>query len=322
MAAFCIGIDLGGTFIKAALLDEQLTVRNQQQLPTPIDAGPEAVIKAMARAARAALLEGGVSLADVVGVGIGSPGLLDLPAGVVIGMPNIPGFENVPIRDRLAEMLALPAVLENDANAAALAEYLVGVGRGAKLMILLTLGTGIGGGIVADGKLLHGAHGLAGEIGHIIVAPGGRACGCGQQGCLERYASATYLAQHARLLIEQQGRQSSLAQLLRDKGEFDARDVQVAAGAGDSLAKEVWDEAIRYLAIAAVSLTDVLDPDLIVLGGGMANAGEALLDPLTEHFHREQRKLNAVTPRLAMAQLGNDAGVIGAAGAAWQEFGK
>ncbi len=322
MAGFCIGIDLGGTFIKSALLDEQLTVRAQQELPTPAAHGADAVIEAMAAAARAAVRQAGVSIADVAGVGIGSPGPLDLDAGVVVAMPNIPGFDNVPIRDRLSGLVGLPAVLDNDANVAALGEFLVGVGRDVRDLVLLTLGTGIGGGIVVDGQLLHGAHGIGAEIGHMIVQPGGRPCGCGQRGCLERYASATYLAAHARRLIEEEGRPSSLASLLGEKGGFDARDVQEAARAGDDLAGEVWGEAVDYLAVACVSLAHVLDPDLIVLGGGMAKAGEALIGPLRQRFRRQYWKLDEPRARLVLAALGNDAGVIGAAGAAWGAFGK
>ena len=322
MARFCIGIDLGGTFIKAALLDDALTPAAQHSAPTPTDGGADAVIDAMAEAAETLLARAGVAKTDVAGVGIGSPGPLDLDAGVVIGMPNIPGFENVPIRDRLARLIERPAVLENDANAAALGEFLVGSGRDGRDMVLLTLGTGIGSGIVIDGKLLHGAHGMGAEVGHMIIDAGGRPCGCGQRGCLERYASATHLAAHARRLIEEDGRESALATLLSEKGSFDARDVQHAAGEGDRLAKEVWAEAVECLAVACVNLARVLDPELIVLGGGMAKAGEALMRPLRERFRRLHWTLAQPRTRLALAELGNDAGVIGAGGAAWQEFGK
>jgi glucokinase len=255
-------------------------------------------------------------------VGIGSPGPLDLDAGVVIGMPNIPGFQNVPLRDRLAERVGMRAVLENDANAAAVGEYMVGSGRGTSLMVLLTLGTGVGSGIIIDGRLLHGSHGIGGEVGHMIVDPGGEECGCGQRGCLERYASATYLARHARRLIEREGRPSRLAEVLREKGDIDARDVCDARRAGDALAGEVWDRAVRFLAIACVSLCRVLDPDRIVLGGGMAKAGDDLLGPLRAHFRREHWNLAPPRTELALASLGNDAGVIGAAGVAWEQFGK
>jgi len=321
MASWCIGIDLGGTFIKFALLDRAMAVRASSQCPTPAEKGADGAIEAIVAGGRRLLAEAGVSAGDVAGVGIGSPGPLDLDAGVVIGMPNIPGFDNVPLRDRVSAGLGLPAVLENDANAAALGEFLAGSGRGVRNMVLLTLGTGIGSGIIVDGKLLHGAHGIGAEAGHLIVQPGGEPCGCGQRGCLERYASATYLSEYARRCIEQDGREGRLAEVLRRRGAIDARDVQAAARDGDALAREVWDRAVRYLAIACVGLCRLLDPDRIVLGGGMAKAGEALMAPLQEHFQAEHWTLTEPKTALALAELGNDAGVIGAAGAAWETFG-
>ena len=320
MSEVCIGIDLGGTFIKFALLYEGLSRKGAHQSPTPASEGPEGVIAAMIAGARQLLEQESVTPGSVVGVGIGSPGPLDAEAGIVIGMPNIPGFDNVPLRDRVGEGLSLPAVLENDANAAALGEFLLGSGRGTSIMALLTLGTGLGSGIVIDGKLLHGAHGIGAELGHIIVVPGGEQCGCGQRGCLERYASATYLAQYARRLIEQDRRESSLAEVLATTGRLDAKDVQQAAGKGDKLAREVWDRAVEYLAVGCVNLCRVLDPDVIVLGGGMAKAGKSLLEPLGRHFRRLHWEISPPRTALVLGDLGNDAGVIGAAGAAWENF--
>ena len=322
MGEFCIGIDLGGTFIKVALLDAALTVRARRQVETPAECGAEGVIEAMAGAAEELLHHRAASSGRVLGVGVGSPGPLDLDAGVVIGMPNIPGFQNVPLRDRLAERLSLPAVLENDANAAALGEYRAGSGQGLRHMVLLTLGTGVGSGIVIDGRLVHGAHGMGAEIGHLIVEPGGEPCGCGQRGCLERYASATYLADYARRLIEQEGRPSSLRELLAAGGEITSKDVAEARRAGDALAVEVWDRAVYHLAVGCVSICRVLDPEMIVLGGGLAKAGEELLGPLRAHFERLHWKLAEPKTTLALASLGNDAGVIGAGCVAWEHFGR
>ena len=268
------------------------------------------------------LRDHGLGREDVAGVGIGCPGPLDLDAGIVIGTPNIPGFENVPIRERVSQGTGLPAVLENDANAAALGEYLCGSGKDCRVMVLLTLGTGIGSGIVLDGRLLHGAHGIGAELGHMIVEPDGERCGCGQQGCLERYASATYLARHARRLIEEDGRDSSLRAVLEQAGDIDAKAVVHARAAGDALAEEVWDRAMRFLAIGCVNLCRIFDPDRIVLGGGMAAAGEDLMAPLRRHFAEAHWHLAEPKTDLALAALGNNAGVIGAAGVAWERFGR
>jgi glucokinase len=316
MGKFCVGIDLGGTFIKSALLGKDMAIRAELRSPTPVEAGADGVIETMASDAERLIRQAGCSREDIAGVGVGSPGPLDLEAGVVIGTPNIPGFENVPLRQRLSRLLNRPVVLENDANAAALGEYLVGSGRDVAMMVLLTLGTGIGSGIVIDGRLLHGVHGIGAEVGHMIVDPGGEKCGCGQHGCLERYASATYLARHARQLIERDGRSGALAEVLKKNGDVTSLDVEAARRAGDALAEEVWDRAVRFLAIGCVNLCRVLDPDVIVLGGGMAKAGEELMQPLRRHFRREHWELAEPKTALALAQVGNDAGVM------WRAFGE
>lgn len=322
MADVCVGIDLGGTFIKCALLGQDLATEAELESPTPTDGGADKVVETMASSTERLIRQAGLARERIVGVGVGSPGPLDLAAGVVIGMPNIPGFENVPLRDQLSKRLGLPVVLENDANAAALGEFLVGGGRGVNDMVLLTLGTGIGGGIVIGGELLHGVHGIGAEVGHMIVEPGGEQCGCGQRGCLERYASATYLAQYARRLVEKEKRESVLADVLRAKGDISSRDVQEALAGGDELARQVWDRAVRFLAVGCVNLCRILDPERIVLGGGMAKAGEDLLAPLGRHFRREHWVLAEPKTTLALTQLGNNAGVIGAAGLAWRQFGQ
>ena len=332
MGKFCVGIDLGGTFIKFALLDRQMQIAASMQVPTPA-AGADAVIDAMAAGALELMRRQSVDKGDVAALGIGSPGPLDLEAGVVLALPNIPGFENVALRDRVGGKVGLPAVLENDANAAGLGEYLRGGGKGARIMVLLTLGTGVGSGIVIDGVVLHGAHGIGAEVGHMIVCPGGEPCGCGQKGCLERYSSATYLARLARRAVEQGhrgvpkaevsalGSPSSLSETLASKGDIDARDVEQAWRAGDELGAQIWEQAMHYLGVACVNLARTLDPDLIVLGGGMARAGDALLEPVRRHFRALHWTVAEPKTEIVLARLGNDAGVIGAAGVAWEKYG-
>ncbi len=255
----------------------------------------------------------------MVGVGIGAPGPLEISRGVVVAMPNIPGMENCPLRDRVVEGVGLRAVLENDANAAAYGEFIAGAGKGTRDMVLLTLGTGVGSGIIIDGKVLHGTHEIGAEFGHMIVQPCGEPCGCGQAGCLERYCSATFMAMRARRQVEQ-GRESILADVLRKTGQINSRDVQDARKAGDKLAAEVWDQAMMYLALACVNITRILDPDQIVLAGGMVNAGEDLMAPLRAHYQALHWSLTPIRSPVVIATLGSDAGVIGAAGVAWQTF--
>jgi len=318
MSKYCIGIDLGGTFVKFGILDDQNRPGQTFQLRTPDD--PEAVIQQMIHGAKRLIDQQDVCDKDILGVGIGSPGPLDMDKGLILDMPNIAGMKNMPIRDRIADGLALPAVLENDANAAAYGEYLLGAGREAAHMVLLTLGTGIGSGIVVDGEVLHGSHGIGAELGHMLVDPGGEPCGCGQRGCLERYSSATNLALRAQRRIEQQNHTGLLASVWKQSGNITAKEVEEAAAAGDELAGKIWDEAIYYLAVACVNIIRIFDPDQIVLAGGMTAAGEALMRPLLRHVGEVNWSLTELRTKIAFSQLGNDAGVIGAAGVAWAKF--
>ena len=318
MAKHCIGIDLGGTFIKFVALDESKKPTETLSLPTP--GNPEGVVSQMVAGARQVMETHGLAEQDIAGVGIGSPGPLKISEGIIIGMPNIPGMDGVPIRDRVADGLSLPAVLENDANAAAFGEYICGAGSGGD-MVLLTLGTGLGGGVIVQGRILHGAHEIGGEIGHMIVEPGGELCGCGQRGCLERYCSATNIARLATREIEQNGRESSLRSILEQKGSIDARDINEARGADDALAAETWDKGMYFLALACVNISRIFDPDEIVFAGGLTKAGDDLLKPVREHYGKLHWNLTEPLTRIALAELGNDAGAIGAAGVAWQVFG-
>lgn len=319
MGKVCIGIDLGGTFIKLAAMDAEKRVFGVMQVPTPRTGGEDAA-RAMADGARQLMSEQAIDPKSVVGVGIGSPGPLNRAAGVVVASPNIKGFTNFPLRDRIQALLGIPTTLENDANAAAFGEYLCGAGMGAQSLVMLTLGTGVGGGIVLDGKVWHGQNDFAGECGHMIVQPGGLECGCGQRGCLEQYASATFLAERAAKEVRA-GRPSQLAAVLAQKGSLDAADVNAARKAGDALAAEVWDSAVYHLAIACVTLERLFDCDRIVLAGGLTKAGADLMDPLQAYYRELDWKLTPQMTRLAVASLGNDAGVTGAAGVAWEAFG-
>jgi len=318
MAQWCVGVDLGGTSIKFGLLDDGGRATETFQLPTPVEQGADAVVARMIAGARQAIERREIADEDVLAVGIGAPGPLDIDNGVVIAMPNISGMDGLPLRDSVAGAMGKPGFLANDANAAALGEYLCGAGRGTRDMVMLTLGTGVGSGIIIDGELFLGAHKIGGELGHMIVQPGGELCGCGQRGCLERHCSATYMAQHAHKQISEGGRESSLAAVLAEKGSLDARDINEARKAGDALAGEVWDRAAYYIGLACVNICRILDPQEVVLAGGMAKAGDDLLTPVREHFTRMNWALTDVNMEIVLATLGSDAGTIGAAGVAWQ----
>jgi glucokinase len=274
----------------------------------------------MAEGVRKILYNHSVRSEEVAGVGIGSPGPLSRKTGRIQAMPNVPGMENFPLRDRVAEELNFPATLENDANAAAYGEFLAGAGRGCRDMVMLTLGTGVGSGIVHDGEIIHGVHEMGGELGHMIVRPGGRQCGCGQRGCLEQYASARNLAWYGEQRIRAESPDSVLRGCLDRRGNIEARDVHEAYLAGDAFAREIWLELCEHLAYGCINICRTFDPDRIVLAGGLTQAGDDLLQPTLEAFREQHWKISEVCTEITVANLGNDAGPIGAAGVAWRQY--
>jgi glucokinase len=317
MKSVCIGIDLGGTFIKFCMLDQASRAGGVLQLPTPVDA--DGIVATMAAGAKQAIAATSLSREQVRGVGVGSPGPLDLDAGMVIDSPNIPGLRNFPLRDRVAEAIGLPVTLENDANAAAYGEFVCGAGRGTRDMVMLTLGTGVGGGIIHQGRIVHGAHGIGGELGHMIVQSiDGRPCGCGQRGCLEQYASAGSLARHAADRLRRETPAGVLRTAFEAGERIEAHDIHAAHIAGDAFATELWEELAYYLATGCISICRAFDPERIVLAGGMTRAGDDLLNPVRRHFEALHWRLTPIRTALAVASLGNDAGAVGAAGVAWR----
>ena len=298
-----IGLDLGGTNIKARLVDRSGTILNALDLPSEIDQGPDHVIARMAEAAEQVCTQHGVSLQDVAGIGVGSPGPLDVETGRVIRSVNLHGWVNIPLRDRLQDATGRPATLINDASAACFGEYWAGGGRGVSDIVLFTLGTGLGGGVVSGDSLLLGHFDQAGELGHMIVRPGGRPCGCGQRGCLEAYASESHLMRRAIedgvVTGEQGGGVPALLEAVRR---------------GDPAAIRIWQECCEALATTCVTLQHVLNPKLVLLGGGVSAAGDELLGPVRNAFARMTWTMADDAPSIELAALGNDAGAIGAAG--------
>ncbi len=320
MTRYFIGIDLGGTYTKFVVLDEQRRWGEVLELPTPRDGAAGEIVAQIADGARKAARAAGAPLEQVDGVGLGSPGPLKPSAGIVLDSPNIPALKNTPLRDMVARELSLPTVLENDANAAAYGEYICGAGVEARIMVLLTLGTGIGSGIIMDGEIFHGAHEIGAEIGHMIIVPQGLRCGCGQNGCLERYCSATYMAENTARALQETSTKSTLRKVMEEKGDIDSLDIQRAAEAGDAFAERMWEQAAYYLAVGCVNICRIFDPDKIVLAGGMARAGQTLINPLIEHFARLNWSMTDVATEIITAELGPDAGAIGAAGVAQKQL--
>lgn len=317
-ATHSIGIDLGGTNIKGGICDRGGRLTHKDALRTEADRGFEHVLGRMGELVDRLLRQSGKSREEIAGVGVGAPGPMSHSKGLIYGAPNLPGFVNQPLRDLLAERIAMRVVLENDANAAAFGEYAAGAGRDVRNMVMLTLGTGVGGGVVLDGHVWRGSFDNAGEVGHMIIVPDGRPCPCGQRGCLERYASANAVAERLREAVET-GADSKLKPLVTAGEEFDARDVEVAMGAGDALARRIWEETCYYLALCAVNLRHLLNPEMIVLAGGLIRAGRLLLDPVREKFANLSWHIAPDAPTIALATLGTDAGTIGAAALVWED---
>lgn len=313
-AKFTVGIDLGGTNLRAGLFDASGRLAARAGVETDVPGGPAAVVEQSAGLVNRLLSGQGLSAADVCAVGMGAPGPMSYSRGVILKAPNIPGWVNVPLRDMLADATGLPCTVENDANAAAFGEYLALTGSDPRVtdLVMFTLGTGVGGGIVVGGRLLRGKRDNAGEVGHVIVRPDGRGCPCGQRGCLERYASARAVGERATEAVRG-GEPSVLRAILDGGAAIGAQHVVEAADAGDTLARRIWDEACLHLAIAVVTVQHLINPEVVVLAGGLIGAGPRLLDPVRAHFRALTWSAADDGPEILLARLGDDAGLRGAA---------
>ena len=305
-----LGIDLGGTNVAAAVVDREGTILGRASLPTP--RGAEAVADQMAAASLAAAEAAGLTLEGVASVGIGSPGAIDPTAGVVKFWSNL-DFEDVPLGEMMAARLGKEIWLENDANAAALGEYVAGAGKGSQSMVAVTLGTGLGGGAVLNGKLYTGFNYAGLEVGHMVIEHGGRPCTCGRRGCFEAYCSATALIKRTREAMEADPN-SLLWKLAGSPEAVNGRTPFDAAAQGDAAAGRVIDEYVDYLGCGIASLVNLFQPEVVCIGGGPSAQGETLMAPVRYILNREDYARNNVhRTRLVRASLGNDAGIIGAA---------
>ncbi len=317
MAAF-LAIDLGATNLRAAIV-EGPRVLARRSTATCAWNGPQAVVERMLELAREVTLANPI---PVAALGVAAPGPLDPARGVIFEAPNLPGFREEPVTEILSEGLGLRTFLINDADAAALAEHRYGAGQRRRHMLYLTISTGIGGGIIVDGQLVRTDVGMAGEVGHIVVDVNGELCGCGGRGCLEAMASGTAIARMARSFIDK-GVPTILAQLEAEGGRpVTAEMVAAAALKGDVVAQGIFRRAGCYLGIGLISLIHVLNPDVVILGGGVMAAGELLLAPAQEEIHRRALHERYAHVPIRRAELGDDAGLVGAALWAEKRIGK
>lgn len=302
-----IGIDLGGTNIKGALVNEQGEIVKQNTCPTHAEQGVEAVTETIANMIR--------DLADDVavdGVGVGCPGLVDDRLGTVIYACNL-GWVDYDVRTALKELTGYDVRLVNDANAAALAEAVVGAAKGAESAVVVTLGTGVGGGVVIGGKLLTGYTGAASELGHMVIAADGEDCACGRKGCFEAYSSATALIRMTHEAMKKHP-ESTMHQIAAEQG-VDGRTAFTAQQMGDMAGDEVIKKYVHYLSVGIANIVNIFFPEVIALSGGVANQGENLLVPLREKVGQQEygAAYTAKHPRIVCCTLGNTAGMIGAA---------
>jgi glucokinase len=307
---FIVGGDLGGTRFRVVLANHRGTIVERAATLTMADEGRDAVIQRMVKNIEHVMQS--VERESIVGVGIAAPGPLNPWTGVVYSPPNLPGWGAEPLKDILESAINLPCHVGNDANLAALAEHQFGAGRGTESMIYLTVSTGIGGGVIDHGRLLLGQHGLAGEVGHITIEPNGPRCGCGNMGCLEALASGPSLAREALKSIRA-GETSGIEHLVDGRLEAITGEVVVtAAHQGDRLAIQIVHRAATYLGIGVANLIHLFNPEAIVIGGGVSNAGELLFEPVRQQV--ATRVMPAYHPglRIVQAELGDDVGVLGA----------
>lgn len=314
-----VGVDVGGTNVVVGTVPEGGgPLYGLRKEPTAVPAGPEGVVAQIARMVQASVKDTRATLASweptLVGVGIGSPGPLDTRRGIVLTTPNL-GWRQFPLRDRVAAAVGLPATLDNDANCAIFGEWWQGAARGTQYVIGLTIGTGIGGGIVIDGSIYHGASDIAGEFGHMTIDPSGRQCGCGNYGCLEAYASGPAIAKRAAEGIEA-GESTRLPDYVDgDLGAITAQVVYEAAHAGDDYAREVVKETARVLGAAIASLINIFNPQVVVICGGVTLAGDRLFVPLEAEVKRRAFRPAVEVCRIVPGQLPGTAGVYGAVAA-------
>jgi glucokinase len=292
-----IGIDLGATKMKMALVDERARIFYRREIATPFNAKRLELIDSIVDNIREIIIQSGAKKKDILGIGIGVPGPVDSNRGIVRYFPNIKGWEGVPLKSILEKRLGLRVALDNDVNAMTLGEYRFGAGKGVINMISLTLGTGVGGGVIIDGKIYRGSTMCAGEIGHIPINERGPGCNCRGIACLERYIGNRYILDRSRRLF---GKAITLER------------IDGLARRGNKKAKKIWEDVGKKLGVALTGVVNLLNPDLIIIGGGVSKAGELIMQPLRKEIKKRAMRDQALHVKVVRARLGDNAGIIGA----------
>ena len=302
------GIDIGGTKIAIALAALDGEVLAKRRLPTPNENGPFALLEIVSQTLAEMI---GENESDLTAIGVGSPGPLDIDHGLILSPSNLRNWDRIPIVEVLSKKFAVPVILDNDANAAALGEFSFGAGRGFKNVFYVTVSTGIGGGVIIDGNIHHGVSTGAGEIGHTIVDPDGVRCTCGSVGCLETVSSGTHLVRLVKEKLDA-GEPTAICDLIADGTELSTQVLLEAVRRGDPVAIDIWDKACRYLAISIANAISLLAPEVVVIGGGISSAGELLLEPLRRLVPQYVSMIPKSEINIVTAELGTESGLYGA----------
>lgn len=310
MTDFTIGADLGGANLRIAAVTPDGEFLERITLDTEVNEGRERVIADLCAAV--AEIERRLSDARMVGIGIGVPGIINLANGMIRQAPNLPGWSGYPVRDDLERRLETPVILENDANAAALGEKWVGAGREMSGLCMLTVGTGIGGGVILDGQIWHGMDGMAGELGHMTIDPNGALCGCGNLGCIEAYAAGGAITRLAMAAIRV-GRSPELAREAEELGDLTAEIVYIKAKQGDLVAREIFEMVGRSLGVGLANLINIFNLPLYVVGGGVARGWDAFAPSLMAEVRKRSLVARSTPTRIVPSALGAEAGLLGAA---------
>ncbi len=309
---YYVGIDLGGTNIVAGVVDEEYNIVAKASTKTNCPRPEKEIADDMAKMALQAVKNAKLEIDDIEWIGIGTPGIANSSTGIIERANNL-GFENTPMVKYISEVIDKPVFIENDANAAAYGEYVAGAAKGAKNAVCITLGTGVGGGIIVDGKIYAGSNFAGAEIGHTVIEVDGVTCSCGRKGCFEAYSSATGLIRMSKEAMAQFP-DSIMNKMAEEKGKVTARTSFDAMRAGDKPAKDVVDKYIKYLAAGITNTINIFQPDVLCIGGGVCNEGDPLLLPVKALVEKEDFARNsAKRTEIVIAKLGNDAGIIGAA---------
>ena len=308
-----IGIDLGGTNIRTALINSSGEVKGIHKQPTHAELEIARIIENIADGISQLLSEQKVKREDIIGIGLGAPGFLSLELGVIHFSPNLPTARETPIVKLLEKLADFPVYLENDANASAIGEHWIGAGKGVNNLLCITLGTGVGSGFLLNGKIWHGSNDLAGELGHTTLFPEGLSCKCGRKGCLEAYVSATGIVTRTQSALRKV-KDSSLKNFLqKEEQALTSLIIYEHAKKGDRLAREIFEETGRYLAISLANVLNTLDLEMIIIGGQVSEAGDLILRPTIHEVEKRAIRTKYYPIRIEQAKLGDHAGIIGAA---------